>query len=81
MLRGTVPTETSNLNSLVELELEDNDLSGTMPNQVCSNRLPLGLLEKLEADCDGWIVPQIVALAAVLSAVLTVIRLRHIQPI
>lgn len=35
--------------------MESNDLSGTMPNQVCSNGLPLGLLEKLEADCDGWI--------------------------
>jgi hypothetical protein len=38
---------------LQTLELEENLLTGTMPGDVCLNRVPQGLLQTLEADCGG----------------------------
>jgi len=53
MLTGTVPIELGNLFKLQTLELEENLLTGTMPEDICINRAPLGLLQTLEADCGG----------------------------
>ena len=53
MLTGTVPTELGNLFKLQTLEVEENLLVGTMPEEICLNRAPLGLLGTLEADCGG----------------------------
>ena len=33
-----------------------NSVKGAMPNEVCALRSPAGLLETLEADCDGEII-------------------------
>jgi len=53
MLTGSVPIELGNLFKLQTLELEENLLTGVMPQDVCLNRVPLGLLATLEADCGG----------------------------
>lgn len=53
MLTGTVPIELGNLFKLQTLELEENLLTGVMPQDICLNRVPLGLLATLEADCGG----------------------------
>lgn len=53
MLTGPVPTELGNLFKLQTLELEENLLTGVMPEDICLNRAPLGLLTTLEADCGG----------------------------
>ena len=51
ILSGPVPTELGNLFKLQTLELEENLLTGVMPEDICLNRAPLGLLTTLEADC------------------------------
>ncbi|CAB9508224.1 leucine rich repeat [Seminavis robusta] len=53
MLTGTVPLELGNLFKLQTLALEENLLLGVMPEDICLNRVPLGLLQVLEADCGG----------------------------
>ena len=53
MLTGTVPIEIGNMFELQIFELEENLLAGVMPNDICLNRAPLGLLQVLEADCGG----------------------------
>ena len=53
MLTGTVPIELGNLFKLQTFEIEENLLTGVMPNDICLNRAPLGLLQVLEADCGG----------------------------
>lgn len=53
MLTGTVPVELGNLFKLQTLELEENLLTGAMPQDICLNRVPQGLLGTLEADCGG----------------------------
>lgn len=52
-LVGTIPTEFGGLDSLIRLGLEKNNLNGNMPNEICQNRVPNGLLMKLEADCEA----------------------------
>lgn len=51
MLTGTPPIELGNLFKLQQLELEANALTGAIPEELCLNRVPLGLLGILEADC------------------------------
>lgn len=51
-LHGTIPTEFGRVDSLVRLGLEGNNLYGNMPNEICQNRVPNGLLMKLESDCE-----------------------------
>ena len=53
MLTGTVPAELGLMFKLQTLELEENLLTGTMPDDLCLNRAPQGLLETLESDCGG----------------------------
>jgi hypothetical protein len=53
MLTGPVPAELGLMFKLQTLELEENLLTGTMPEDICLNRVPQGLLQTLEADCGG----------------------------
>ena len=53
-LSGEIPSELGQVESLTRLGLENNTMVGTMPQEICDNRSPMGLLGKLEADCqDG----------------------------
>lgn len=51
-LTGTIPTEFANLGELVRLGLEANKLQGEVAPGICENRVPNGLLAKLETDCQ-----------------------------
>ena len=46
---GDIPAELGRLSNLAQLELESNDLTGTMPTEVCS-RTNFGL-DTLTVDC------------------------------
>jgi hypothetical protein len=35
------------------LHFEGNQLAGSMPNQICANRKPGGLITELGSDCDS----------------------------
>lgn len=52
-LSGTIPSELGRLTRLKWLRLEDNNLTGSMPTEVCSLRRSNGNLDKLEADCKN----------------------------
>lgn len=52
-LVGTIPTQFGRLGNLARLGLEGNDFMGTMPSEICQNRVPNGLLMKLESDCES----------------------------
>ena len=52
-LSGTIPIEFDGLSSLTNLELDRNDLTGTMPDGVCDVFLSLSSVENLPVvDCD-----------------------------
>ena len=54
-LQLAIPSQIGNLQALTRLELEKNALTGIMPEEICNNVYPRGLMRKLEADCDGEI--------------------------
>jgi hypothetical protein len=51
-LHGTIPMEYSTIEDLRILTLEDNQLSGRVPIEICLNRFD-GKLESLSVDCDA----------------------------
>ena len=53
-LIGEIPPELGALVQMKALYVEGNNLEGTMPDSICFNRVPVGDLEELGADCqDG----------------------------
>lgn len=51
-LTGTVPNiQTGQLTALSEFLLQDNEIGGVMPANICSLLSPNGMLEDLWADC------------------------------
>ena len=52
LLEGMIPPiNAGQLANLNEFLLQDNDLTGTMPDSICALRTPDGMLEDLWADC------------------------------
>lgn len=52
-LTGTVPTEMGNLRRMKFFQIEGNDITGVMPDEVCSNtQFPSEVLTVLGADCS-----------------------------
>ena len=50
---GTVPTEIGNLRRMEIFQVEGNDLTGVMPDEVCANtQFPAEELNILGADCS-----------------------------
>ena len=47
-MTGSIPTELGRLTALTRLELNANDLTGTMPKEICNLKL-----DELVADCLG----------------------------
>jgi hypothetical protein len=48
---GEIPDEFGNLDALDLLQIQMNEVGGTMPQGVCDNRPPAGVLDSLVADC------------------------------
>jgi len=51
-LSGEIPTQLGALSDMRRLGIQQNDLSGSMPSEICNRRVG-GVLEELEADCNG----------------------------
>jgi len=52
-LTGTIPTEIGSLGRMQFLYFEGNLLNGSMPSEICDNRVPFALLSELGADCNA----------------------------
>ena len=52
-LSGIIPPSFQNLYNLKELQIEDTDLSGALPDGVCHLRAPLASLQFFGADCGS----------------------------
>ena len=53
LLDGMIPpVDNGQVPDLSEFLLQDNDLTGDMPESICALRTPAGMLEDLWADCD-----------------------------
>jgi hypothetical protein len=50
-LSGEIPASLGNLSFMRIFEVEDNNLSDSMPQSICDN-LSTGMLEVLGGDCD-----------------------------
>lgn len=60
LLNGMIPPiDDGQLPNLNEFLLQDNDLTGTMPESICALRAPAGMLEDLWADCDNASGPEV----------------------
>lgn len=54
MLIGTIPTEIAQLTSLTLFQVNDNDLEGDMPSEICLLRDTVnGPLTSLSSDCEA----------------------------
>ena len=49
--RGKIPSQLGNIAKLKTLQLQSNELTGDMPNEICTLRTG-GVLGELVADCD-----------------------------
>ena len=56
-LTGTLPTELGHLTELTELALHFNDVTGSMPPEICALRK--ANLKDLQADCKFTAVAQL----------------------
>ena len=54
-LNGSIPTQLGQMRDLETFAIEANGLIGSMPNEICLNRPPVGVLEKVDADCNDKI--------------------------